>query len=84
MRPLNTTLDYGWISYGEKVPHLKIFLEPILVVDRRITVTLTVTITIAATVTVTITITMTVTVTVTMTTSTSISITITIRAFKNL
>ena len=25
MRPLNTTLDYGWILYGDKEPHLKLF-----------------------------------------------------------
>ena len=34
-RALNTSVDFGWILFGEKGPHLKMFFpEPILVVDR--------------------------------------------------
>ena len=66
--PLNTTLEYKWISSGDKVPELNIFLEPILVVDRITTIAITTTVTI----------------TMAISTSISISITIAIPAVKNL
>ena len=37
-RALNTSLDFGWISPGEKGPHKQTFWSLILVVDRGISV----------------------------------------------
>ena len=60
----------------------RLFLEPVLVVGRRITVSITITITITTTITITIPITITITMTITISITITITSTSTIPDFK--
>ena len=55
MSPLNTTLDYGWISYGEKVPCIqRILFGANFGIDKRITITIAIPITSTTTIAITV------------------------------